>query len=328
MKQIQVAIIDYPDAMQSAVQGFNELLTLANMITDEHQLETCFSIQTLQSSVLQQLSEQALTRHSQTYDILIIPPSLNGEYYLAPNQQLIELILQAHKSGAVICSACAGTFILARTGLLNQRPATTHWKLAETFQEQFPQVNMEIERLLINDGELITAGGLMSWTDLGLELVAQFTKPHIMRTLGKYLIVDTGKREQRYYGSFNPKYNHGNSVISAVQHFIQGHYGTPLNIAKLAEIACMSERTFLRQFSASTGFKPNQYIQRLRVQKACDLLEASSQSFEQIAAQVGYEDVNSLRKVFTKTIGLTPSEFKVRFVWTPHLISLTLIDSS
>ncbi len=303
---IQVVIIDFPNAMQSAVLGLKELLILANQIISESDFDLIFNIDTVSITDIKQQSSQC--------EILIIPPSILGNYYLTPDKALIEFIHQARASGAVICSACAGTFILAETGLLNQRPATTHWKLAQTFQEKYPQVKLEIDNLLINDGELITAGGLMSWTDLGLEIVAQFSKPHIMRALGKYLIVDTGKREQRYYGSFNPVFNHGNKAIVTLQHYLQANYQHPITISNMAKTACMSERTLLRQFKRATGFKPNHYMQRLRVQKACDLLEASSLSFELIAHSVGYEDANSFRKVFIKIIGLTPSAFKQRFV--------------
>jgi len=135
-----------------------------------------------------------------------------------------------------------------------------------------------------------------------------------MRALGKYLIVDTGRREQRYYSSFTPKFNHGNQQIVHVQHHIQANYNQSLTISLLADLACMTERTFLRKFTQSTTLKPIQYIQRVRVQKACELLESTTQSFEQIALNIGYEDVNSFRKVFMKITGLTPSAFKARFV--------------
>jgi transcriptional regulator GlxA family with amidase domain len=87
-----------------------------------------------------------------------------------------------------------------------------------------------------------------------------------------------------------------------------------MSINQLAALAIMSERTFLRHFTSATLLKPMQYIQRVRVQKACELLESSTLSFEQISASVGYDDVNSFRKVFIKVIGLSPSAFKARFV--------------
>jgi transcriptional regulator GlxA family with amidase domain len=313
IKSIHVVIIDFPNAMQSAVQGLKELLILANQIMIENDFELIFEIETVAITDTDQQEQLQLQQPNQC-DILIIPPSIQGTYCFSPNEELIRFIQQAHSSGAIICSACAGTFILAETGLLNHRPATTHWKLAQQFEDKYPDVKLEIDNLLINDGELITAGGLMSWTDLGLEIVAQFSKPHIMRVLGKYLIVDTGKREQRYYGSFNPIFNHGNKAIITLQHYLQAHYSHTVTISDMAETACMSERTLLRQFKRATGFKPTDYMQRLRVQKACDLLESTQQSFELIAHNVGYEDANSFRKVFVKIIGLTPSAFKQRFV--------------
>lgn len=305
-KYIQITIIDYPNSLQSAVQGFRELFIFANKIIIENQLEVQFSVKVIQP-------DRDLDGMSKS-DIVILPPNLDGDYYYKPQPELLQYLNDTHKKGTILCSACAGAFILAKTGLLNNRIATTHWQLAEKFNELFPKVSLEVESLLINDGDIISAGGLMSWIDLGLEIVAQFTKPHIMRTLGKFLIVDTGKREQRYYGSFTPKFTHGNKQILQVQHYIQGNYNTTLNVSVLAALACMSERTFLRQFTNATTLKPIQYIQKVRVQKACEILETTTQSFEQIALNIGYDDVNSFRKVFIKVIGLSPTAFKARFV--------------
>lgn len=305
-KNIRVVIVDYPNALQSAVHGLKELFSIANQIVIEHQLDTEFTIHIAQS-------DKELDNVSQS-DIVILPPSLGGNYYNAPQAELLNYLNDAHRAGSILCSACAGAFILAKTGLLDNRTATTHWQLADDFNEKHPNVSLKIESLLINDGDIISAGGLMSWVDLGLEIVAQFTRPHIMRSLGKYLVVDTGKREQRYYGSFTPKFNHGNHQILQVQHYIQANYNQSLNISVLVDLVHMTERTFLRQFTNATSLKPIKYIQRVRVQKACELLESTTQSFEQIALNIGYEDVNSFRKVFIKIIGLSPSAFKARFV--------------
>lgn len=305
-KSINVVIIDYPNSLQSAVQGFKDLFFLTNKIVIENQLDMQFSVNIVQP-------DKKLDNVIQT-DIVILPPNLDGNYYNTPQPKLLKFLNNAHQTGAILCSACAGTFILAKTGLLDNRAATTHWGLADKFSEQHPKVILKIESLLINDGDIISAGGLMSWIDLGLEIVAQFTQPHIMRALGKYLIVDTGKREQRYYSSFTPLFSHGNQQILPVQHYIQTNYNQSLKISLLANLACMSDRTFLRQFTNATGLKPTQYIQRIRVQKACELLESTTQSFEQIALNIGYDDVNSFRKVFLKVIGLSPSAFRARFV--------------
>ncbi|MBL4822654.1 MAG: helix-turn-helix domain-containing protein [Colwellia sp.] len=305
-KDIHIVIIDYPDALQSAVHGLKELFLLANKIVLANQLNEQFIVRVARP-------DEELANVGQT-DIVILPPCLGGNYYNVPTSKLLNFINNAHRTGSILCSVCAGAFILAKTGLLDNRAATTHWQLADEFNEKHPKVFLKIDSLLINDGDIISAGGLMSWIDLGLEIVAQFTQPHIMRKLGKYLIVDTSKREQRYYVSFSPKFHHGNQQILAVQHYIQANYNKSLHVTLLASLLHMSERTFLRQFTRATTHRPVQYIQRVRVQKACELLESTTQSFEQIALNIGYDDVNSFRKVFIKVIGLSPSAFKARFI--------------
>lgn len=303
-KYVNVVIIDYPHALQSAIQGLKELLLLANKIAAENNADIHFTIDVI--------------RHDQkdipqTIDLVILPPNLDGTYFETPEPDLLQRIVNAHKNGAVICSACAGAFILAKTGLINNRTVTTHWQLEQRFGETFPSISLNVESLLINDGDIITAGGLMSWIDLGMEIVAQFAKPSVMRALGKFLIVDTGKREQKYYVSFSPKLDHGNKPILTVQHYIQANYSESLNVSVLAEKAFMTERTFYRQFTEATNLKPTVYVQKIRVQKACEMLESSSISFEQIALSVGYDDANSFRKVFNKIMGLSPSSFRARF---------------
>jgi transcriptional regulator GlxA family with amidase domain len=168
-------------------------------------------------------------------------------------------------------------------------------------------------RILVDDGDVITAGGLMAWVDLGLELVARFVHPALMRELGRVLVVDTAPREQRFYQSFIPRLDHGDDAILKVQHMLQRSYAEGMSVHALADAAHMSERSFLRRFDAATGLTPVRYLQRLRIQKACELFETSARPVEAIAHAVGYEDVSAFRKVFVRTMGLTPREFRRRF---------------
>ena len=303
---MKIQIVNYPGAMQTATQGLYEMFLLANRIAEEHGLAERFDMQIIE---VPDLATAKGKNH-----IVILPPNFIDEYYLTPAAELNQWIVKQHKQGAVICAVCAGTFILAETGLLNNRPATTHWGLSNQLQRLFTEVNVNSEKIIINDGDLITAGGLMSWMDLGLELVAQFLTPAVMRQLGKFLIIDTAPREQRYYQSFNPRFDHGDDVIHKIQTHMQAKFHTRLTVASLAKKSHLSERTFARHFIQATGFKANEYLQRLRIQKACELLESTKKTFEVIAYDVGYEDVSACRKSFVKIIGLTPKEFRRRFV--------------
>lgn len=303
---IHIGIVHYPHVMQSAVQGFGEMFRLANDVSAEIGVARRFCVAHIDHSVPEPATHPAL-------HIVLIPPGIGGDYYLNPAPELTRWITARHDAGAVLCSACAGAFILAETGLLNNRAATTHWKLGEVFAERYPKVDLDINRILIDDGDIITAAGLMSWVDLGLELVARFMHPRVMRRLGKLMIVDTGPREQRYYQGFYPRLDHGDKAILKAQHYLQEHFDQPHTMESLSAFSLLTERTFLRRFVKATGLKPTQYLQRLRMQKACDLIESGNETIERVALHVGYADVGAFRKTFNKIMGLTPGAFRRRF---------------
>ncbi len=307
--RVQIGIVHYPGALLSAVQGLTEQFYLANTIAAEYGYSDIFQTQICDTESLNRSSDA----YSNPFNIIILPPCLDDSYYLAPDETLITWIKAQHGAGAIICSVCAGAFVLAETGLIDNRCVTTHWALSHNFGKRYPSVSLNVDKLLINDMDIITAGGLMSWIDLGLELVAQYTNSHVMRQLGKFLLVDTAPREQRFYHVFKPKLDHGDEAILKAQHAIQKNFKNTVVIKHIAEISHLSERTFLRRFVKATGFKPNQYLQHLRIQKACELIETSAGPFEKVAEAVGYEDMSAFRRIFVKMTGQTPKEFKRRF---------------
>jgi transcriptional regulator GlxA family with amidase domain len=309
---ISIAILDYQDSLKSAVYGLDELFRMANRASREQGL--LFNIE---PHILTEGSlpvDHPSAREERVFDLVLIPPCDESEYYLSPNQGTLQWLQFQSKQGSILCSACAGTFILAKANLIENHTVTTHWGLAALFETTFPDASLCADKILINEGDIVTSGGMMSWLDLGLEIVAQHTQPSVMMQLGKMLVVDTGAREQRFYQQFSPIFTHGDEVILDVQKWVQQQLGAVLTIGLLAKKARLTERTFLRRFVRASGFKPTEYIQRLRVQKACEWLETSNHSFEWIANQVGYEDPGACRRIFTRIIGLTPKEFRNRFV--------------
>ncbi len=310
-KSVKVEIIDYPGSLQSAVFGVKEFLQMANSLDSESETVR-FQVEIKPYGDLSVSS--ANPNEEPKADIILLPPNLDGSYYLERDDRLTGYLIDSHQNGAILCSACAGVFILAQTGLLEGRTVTTHWQAQQLFSELHTGVEVDIDKILIDDDDIITAGGLMSWMDLALFILTKYTTPTNTRNLGKYLVLDTGVREQRYYQSFVPNYAHGNDKIVSVQRFIQKNHHLPLTLDQLSEEAFMTRRTFIRQFTKATTLTPINYIQHVRVQSACGLLESSHKPVEQISYLVGYEDVNSFRKVFMKIIGLTPSRFRSRFL--------------
>ncbi|MEM1048176.1 MAG: GlxA family transcriptional regulator [Pseudomonadota bacterium] len=300
-----IGVLAYPGAQLAAVYGLLDLFATANRLAHQN------------GHAAPQVSGLILDRFvdakTEKLAALIVPPSLDGgaPYEAVPG--LAAGIRHHHAEGAVVCSVCAGAFLLAETGLLDGRTVTTHWALADRFAETYPGPLLDIDKLIIDDGDIVTAGGLMAWVDLGLRLIDRFSGPAVMQATARFFLVDPSGREQRFYHTFQPRLDHGDAPIRKVQHWLQRRGNEAVTVPGMAAVAGLGERTFLRRFQKATGLKPSEYLQHLRVSKARDLLESSPLAFDQIAWRVGYEDSGALRRVFQKTTGLTPGEYRKRF---------------
>ncbi|QUX97031.1 AraC family transcriptional regulator [Marinomonas sp. CT5] len=309
MKHYQIAVIAYPYSLLSAVHGFSETFELANEACEETDLDVRITTHILSETDLLKATSKAPHYHA-----VLLSPTLEKASYSSNNEVITDFLITQHQQGTILCSACAGAFFLAYTGLTEKRIMTTHWALENSFKERFPKQAVDTSKILINQGDIISAGGMMSWMDLAMELIQALTNANIVRQLSKTLVIDTGKREQRYYQQFQPNFDHGDTAILTVQHYLQGHFNEQQRTTNMATLAKLTPRTFLRRFAKCTGLNPNEYLQRIRIQVACDTLEQTTLPFESIALQVGYEDVGSCRKAFQKIMGLTPSAFRQRFV--------------
>ncbi|MCV6589331.1 MAG: helix-turn-helix domain-containing protein [Marinobacterium sp.] len=134
-----------------------------------------------------------------------------------------------------------------------------------------------------------------------------------MLATARFLLVDPGGREQRFYNVFSPTLNHGDAAILKVQHWLQGNYQQAVTVRQMGDIAGLSARTFIRRFQKATELNPSDYLQHLRVGQARTLMESSILSVDEIAWRVGYSDSSAFRRIFQKIIGLTPRAYRQRF---------------
>ncbi|MEZ0470068.1 GlxA family transcriptional regulator [Luteimonas salinilitoris] len=228
-------------------------------------------------------------------------------------QPFADWLAERHVEGATIASTGCGAFVLASAGLLAGRAATTHWLMAEKFQANFPNVKLDVSRAVIEDGDILTAGGMMAWTDLGMRLIDRLLGPTIVVETAQFWLIDPAAREQRHYSTFSPRLSHGDAAILKVQHKLQVSPTRPVSVADMARMAKMEARTFLRRFKAATGLKPIEYVQQLRIGKAREVLQFTRRPVEQVAWEVGYDDAAAFRRLFLRLVGLTPSEYRRRF---------------
>lgn len=245
--------------------------------------------------------------------LVVIPGNVKAPEQTDKESPLLDWLRERHADGTVLAAVCGGVFILARTGLLAGRQATTHWSFSELFAEQFPDVLTETDHMVIDYGDVVTAGGVLAWADLGLRLVERFLGAAVMLETARYMLVDPPGREQRFYSEFDPRTRHGDRAILKAQRWLLTQRERPVSVVDIAQQADLEPRTFLRRFVAATGMKPSEYQQRLRITRAREMLEFSQASIEEISWTLGYGDVGGFRRVFRKVMGLTPSDYRRRF---------------
>ena len=244
---------------------------------------------------------------------VIVPPSLVLPGDMQPMTTAARWMSQQHRQGTTLCSVCAGAFVLAETGLMTGRRATTHWAFAEALARRFPDIVVQAENMVIDDGDLMTAGGILAWTDLGLTVVEKLLGPGAMLATARFLLVDPPRRAQSAYAAFIPDFDHGDQQVLKVQHHLHANCATAQSVGAMAALAGLSLRTFLRRFQKASGLRPTEYLQHVRIMKARDALELTNHPVDQIAWSVGYADAAAFRKTFARLTGMTPNRYRQRF---------------
>lgn len=313
-EQVEIGILVYPGAQLAAVYGLTDLFAVANRLAADlgarrgPLLRVCHW-----SEVPGRPLAVTFDSHPQAHyrpRAMIIPPSLTEE----PTPELVERfcadLRQWHREGALLVSVCAGVFFIAASGLLDGRSATTHWNFAQSLAERFPQVKVEANLPVLEDGDIITSAGLMAWTELGLKLVARFQGETLAAETARFLAVAPVPGAPCRATVFSPRLDHGDEAVLKVQHWLQSSGAREVSLALMAERAGLEQRTFLRRFRAATGLKPTEYCQQVRVGRACRMLEFTNRSIDQIAWGVGYQDPGAFRKVFHKVTGLAPGDYR------------------
>jgi transcriptional regulator GlxA family with amidase domain len=247
------------------------------------------------------------------YDIVVVPV-IFGEISIAiADRPTVDWLTAQGRRGACLTSVCAGAFLLAQTGLLAGRRATTHWNLADEFAHRFPQVRLKREKMIVDEGDCITAGGVSAYLDLSLYLVARFGSPELAASLSKLLLIDPARRQQTPYCSRRLNKSHGDPQILAVQDWLDEHVAEPVAVADMAAQARLGERTFMRRFKKATGDTPLEYLQHLRIETARRFLETTAEPVEAITPLAGYSDASSFRKLFKRVTGLSPGAYRKKF---------------
>ncbi|MDI4657934.1 helix-turn-helix domain-containing protein [Xanthobacter autotrophicus] len=228
---------------------------------------------------------------------------------------------QQHAQGALICSVCTGSLMLAEAGLLDGEEATCHWAAVDQIRSRYPLIHLRPERVLVCAGaehRLVTAGASASWTDLALYLVARFCgEEEARRTAKIFLFGDRSDGQLPFAARVRPP-QHDDAAVAAAQVWVANNYATPNPVAGMTRASGLAERTFKRRFRTATGYAPLDYVQSLRVEEAKQVLETTDMPIDAIAGEVGYGEAAAFRRLFKRATGISPLQYRQRFRIREH----------
>jgi transcriptional regulator GlxA family with amidase domain len=231
-----------------------------------------------------------------------------------PSEALLKALRAAHKRGARIVGLCLGAFVLAEAGLLDGRPAATHWALAPAFAARYPQVSLQPDVLYVDDGDVLTSAGTAAGIDCCLHLLRRdFGAEAANRVARRMVVAPQRQGGQAQYVEQPLPATGSDHRLSAILAWVQENLRQPHSLDTLAARALMSRRTFTRHFRHITGTTVGQWLASQRLALAQRQLESTGRSMEQIAQDAGFGSAVSLRQHFAATLGTSPSMYRREF---------------
>lgn len=325
---VHVSIVALPDAVISTLGGIYDVLSSFGAAASVDRAvpdSSPFMVEIVGQSnrQIQLASELPLQPHkgidqvSRT-DIVIVPSLVvSGDTWECGRyRELVEWLKAMHASGAILCSACSGIFLLAETGLFDGTDTTVHWGYAEKFRKSFPRVPVFPERALMASGDrrqFISSGASSSWHDLVLYLVSRHVDPAAAQGVARYFALQWHQEGLAPYVVFSPPRKHGDATILEVQDWLEYHFSVASPVEEMISRSGQAARTFKRRFKRATGYSPLEYVHCLRVEEAKRRLERTNEPVEEIGWRVGYEDPAFFRRLFKRRIGMTPGSFRRKF---------------
>ncbi len=226
---------------------------------------------------------------------------------------ILEYITNQHGSGTTIASVCTGAFLLAETGLLRGKDATTNWVFEKKLRFRYPEVNLIIDKIITEQDNLICTGAVTAIMHLALKIIKREGSSKLASICAKSMLVNPNFASQAPYTIYPLTEEHRDTQILKAEEYMRENLAEINSVDHVAAFICVSSRQFKRRFKKATGESPLNYLQKLRVQYVKDQLENTLDSIEEITRRVGYEDSGTLRRIFRRYTNLSPREYRDRF---------------
>lgn len=328
-RTIDTLVLALPETAGAALYGLVDVLTSAGLIWAKmmrsESASLPFNVRIASTSTRSfrcgngiPVSPSVAIRDNPSADIVIIPQLWLGpdEHLWGRYTQVTAWIRERYEAGAFVYSVCSAALLLAETGLLDGRQATSHWGYQQLFERRYPQIHFRSGPSLCfadPSGRLVTAGGSTAWHDLALHIISRHVSTGEALRIAKVYLLKTHEEGQLPYGSMVKPQRHTDAIVRACESWLTKHFRESGAVARAVKQVGIAERTLKRRFRAATGASLIDYVQNLRVEEAKRLLESSQRSAEQISADVGYEDASFFRRLFNRSTGLTPLRYRRMF---------------
>ncbi|MFC8719530.1 GlxA family transcriptional regulator [Kitasatospora sp. NPDC057198] len=245
-------------------------------------------------------------------DTVVVPPFAPVPTTAAPDPAVTAALARL-RPGTRLISICTGAYLLAAAGLLDDRPATTHWALADHFRSLFPRVRLDPDVLFVDDGDLLTSAGAAAGVDLFLHVLRRDHGSAVANRAARLCVVPPWRDGGQAQYIERPVPVPGSTGTAPTRDWALARLHHPLTLAELAAHAAMSTRTFARRFQEETGQSPGRWLTQQRIALARHLLEATDLTVEQIATRVGFANPVSLRQHLHTAIGVSPLTYRRTF---------------
>lgn len=316
---MRIELLAFPDVQMLDIAGPAQVFTAANELALEREAPPPYRVEFVAPVGTQVRSTSGLAfatlplPDARTPLHTLIVAGGRGVTRAAQDDELRAWVEQRARSAVRVASVCTGAFMLAASGLLDGRRAVTHWRHCERLAREYPRVQVDRDPIYVQDGSLWTSAGVTAGIDLALELVKADLGRAVALDVARSLVVFLKRPGGQAQFSAALALQASDDRFASLHDWLAGHLDEDLSLTRLAQLAGMSERTFLRRYREATGATPARAVERMRVEAARQMLVETTLPVKRVAVKCGFGTEETMRRSFMRAQGVGPMEFRERF---------------
>jgi transcriptional regulator GlxA family with amidase domain len=319
MKHVSILVPE--SAVLAAIDDPRHVFSMVNSFNEKAGKPPIFNIKLVGLSKAVKLHNSSFTVHSdlildevEKTDLIFIPAFVGDmEKALKANEDFIPWIIEQRENGAEIASLCVGAFLLAKTGLLDGKKCSTHWRAADEFRKMFPDINLVTDRIITEEQGIYTSGGATSYWNLLLYLVEKYSDRETAILTAKIFAIDIDRHSQSQFMIFNNQTKHTDEPVKRAQKYIENNFQNRITVDQLSLMFAVGRRSFERRFKRATNNTVTEYIQRVKIEAAKKSFETSRKNIYEVMYDVGYSDTKAFRGTFKRITGMTPIDYRNKY---------------